>query len=128
MEQLPVIILAVIGFVSPYLTELLTKLDAPRWLKSGINFALTALGGAVTTVVYNPDAGAVPYLVAVAGTWGVSILVHYTGATAPVQNATADAGLGPKHGGPDDTDGGLAAVDSGDDDEPDPDVPDLVRS
>lgn len=92
-SQVPTLVLLIIGVLSPFLTEVLTKYDAPRWLKSGINFGLTAVGSAVTTVVYDPSAPLSQWAVQVAGTVGLSLIIHYTGVTAPVQNKTKNIGL-----------------------------------
>lgn len=92
-SQLPTLILFGIGILSPVATELLTKYDAPRWLKSGINFGLAAVGSAVTTVVFDPDASLTRWLIQVGGTVVLSVATHYTGVTAPVQNKTKNVGF-----------------------------------
>lgn len=87
------------GVGVPFAVDLLTKSNAPRALKSFLAAALAALAGVLATNVYVDGADWKVYLRNIATAWVVALATHYTGATNPVQRATADIGIGPSQGG-----------------------------
>lgn len=82
------------GLVIPFVTDLITKSEAPVWIKSSSNFALSALAGVVVTISIGDYSSTSDYLTAIAAAWLASMRMHYTGATKPLAAATADVGIG----------------------------------
>lgn len=90
----PVAVSAVTGTVIPFAVDLITKRHAPAPLKAGTAAVLAALDGALSTVALTPGERWQDYAVSVAMAWLMALTVHSTGASRPVQNATAGFGLG----------------------------------
>lgn len=89
----------IIGTLIPILVGFLTKLDAPAGLKAVVNAFISAVSGALVTILENGGAF-VPReaLVAIGSTWVVSIATYYglwkpTGVSERVQSSTASFGL-----------------------------------
>lgn len=78
----------------PFAVDLLTKSRAPRALKSFLAAALATLAGVLATNVYLDGADWKVYLRNVVTAWVVALATHYSGITQPVQDATADVGIG----------------------------------
>ena len=93
------VIAMVSGVVIPILVGLLTKLKAPSSTKAIANAALSAVAGALATVVGDAFTWS-GFAVAALSAWAVSVSSYYgllkpTGVTNAVQGATADVGVGP---------------------------------
>jgi hypothetical protein len=95
-QSLALIIPMLLGVAVSFLTELLTKSAAPQGVKSLVSVALSALAGAVSTVVFDPHAAWTLYVGAIFTAWLAAIATHYTGATRILQDASPNFGLGPK--------------------------------
>ena len=88
------------GVFIPLLVGVVTKLQAPSSVKAIANAGLSALGGALATVITN--SGHLvwrEFLIAVGLTWVVSVATHYglwrpTGATDAVGTKTQNIGIG----------------------------------
>lgn len=84
----------VIGVFIPMLTALVTHITAPQWLRSGLNFGLSALAGILTTLVITDYHTLIDYLLAIAFAWLATMRSHYAGLTTPIAIATANFGIG----------------------------------
>lgn len=88
------------GAVIPILVGLLTKLNASARVKSFANAGLSAVSGALMTVIAN--SGRLvwsEFVTSVGTTWVISIATYYglykpSGVSAAVQEKTADVGIG----------------------------------
>jgi small basic protein len=83
-----------VAIVIPFVTDLITKSRASHAIKAAVATVLAALTGALTTVAFNEDAGWKAYLWNIAIAFVMTMTVHRTGASAPVQRRTATFGLG----------------------------------
>ena len=93
------VIAMVSGVLIPILVALLTKLRAPSSTKAIANAFLSAVAGALATVIPG-DFSWTTFGIAALSAWAVSVSSHFglwkpTGTTNTVQEATADVGLGP---------------------------------
>lgn len=86
----PVVLAAVLSVFVPGLTELVTKLNAPSWLKSFVAGLLAATAGVLATVAYDPAQPFMLYVAAVGAAWlvagrayAVRFLVDFLGKLAP---------------------------------------------
>lgn len=95
--QLALIVPLFLGIAISYLTELLTKTHAPQSVKSFVAVVLSSLGGAVSTVVFDPRAPWTVYAGAIFATFLSTLATHYTGATKVLQDASPNFGLGPSY-------------------------------
>lgn len=68
--------LIIAALMSP-LVGLVTKWNAPSWLKSALNIGLTTLGAVLSTITFAPHATWQACVVLVAQSWAVSIGAHY---------------------------------------------------
>lgn len=93
--QLAPILPALLGIAAAYLTELLTKLIAPAWVKRTVAGLLALLAGVIPTVTLHTGETAATYLVAILSAWVLAIATHTAGLTTWLQSATAGFGLGP---------------------------------
>lgn len=84
----------VIGVFIPMLTALVTHITAPQWLRSGLNFGLSALAGILTTIAITDYHTLNDYLLAIAFAWLATMRSHYAGLTTPIAIATANFGIG----------------------------------
>lgn len=84
------------GAIIPALVDLITKSACPRWAKSIICFALSALAGALSTVTFTAGQTWQDYVLAVFAAWVTAIASHYAGSSALVQKYTGRFGIGPK--------------------------------
>jgi hypothetical protein len=66
----------VIGIVIPFLTAWTSKRGWPIWIETFLNFALSALGGALTSVAFNGDWKT--YLLSAVVVWLGALRSHYT--------------------------------------------------
>jgi len=87
------------GVIVPILVALLTKMRAPSSVKAVVNAFLSAVAGALATVIPG-DWQWKPFAVAALSTWAVSVATYFglwkpTGVSATVQQATTNVGLGP---------------------------------
>lgn len=88
------VIAFVIGIAIPWLTELVTHASAPEWIRSVLNFALSALAGVLTTVVFSDFQSVGDYLIAIALAWLATMRAYYAGLPRPVATSTAHIGIG----------------------------------
>lgn len=89
-----IVIAFIIGIAIPWLTELVTHASAPDWLRSILNFALSALAGVLTTVIFAEFQTVGDYLLAIAVTWLATMRAYYAGMAKPVATSTAHMGIG----------------------------------
>lgn len=94
---LPIGVSLICGFVIPQLTELVTKWDAPPALKSWIASILSAIAGALTTVVWDPSIGWAGYVTAIGAAFVATFSTHHSRATKPLKRKTAHIGVGGAH-------------------------------
>lgn len=66
----------VIGIVIPFLTAWISKRGWPVLIETFLNFALSAVGGALTSVAFNGDWKV--YLLSVVVVWLGTLRSHYT--------------------------------------------------
>ncbi|MGH3099268.1 MAG: hypothetical protein ACRDMV_25085 [Streptosporangiales bacterium] len=85
---------ALTGVAIPFLVSAVTHAQAPVALKSGLAFALSALSGVLTTVVWASGERWQDYVLAIVSAWALAIVTHYSGATEPVKQRTANVGVG----------------------------------
>lgn len=84
----------IIGVAIPWVTEAITHSTAPMWLRSVINFALSAVAGVLTTVLIADYQSFADYLLAIAFAWIATMRAHYAGMANPVAVRTAGVGIG----------------------------------
>lgn len=84
----------IVGIAIPWLTEFITHSSAPDWLRSVINFALSALAGVLTTIVFSDFQAFGDYLIAIALTWLATMRAYYAGLPRPIATSTAHIGVG----------------------------------
>lgn len=84
----------VIGVFIPMLTALITHITAPQWLRSGLNFGLSALAGVLATIAITNYHTLNDYLLAIAFAWLATMRSHYAGLSNPIAIATANLGIG----------------------------------
>lgn len=84
----------VVGVLVPFLTALITKATAPEWLKGVLNFLLSSLAAGIVNLAIGDYHTFGSFLTALIVAWLASMRMHYTGATKPIVNATADIGIG----------------------------------
>lgn len=84
----------VIGILIPLLTELIIHSTAPMWIRSALNFGLSALAGVLVTVIFSDYSTLNDYLLAIASAWVASMRSHYAGLANPVALKTANFGIG----------------------------------
>lgn len=90
---------ALIGLLIPVGVSLLSKLNAPDWVKIVLNLALTAIGGALATLVtsdgnYNVNGFIAAWLTAFVTSIASYYGVYKHGAAQAIQNATPNFGFG----------------------------------
>lgn len=91
----PLLISFVAGIIIPAITELVTKSNAPAWVRSVLNLLLSSLAGAVATASVG-NMGLTETLSAVAVAWVGSMRSHYAGISKPVADSTPSIGIGKK--------------------------------
>lgn len=94
LNSWPVMLAGLTGILSTHATEVLTHKNAPQWVKSGVNLVLTTLGGVLVTVETVPGYNWKDYLGVIGSAEAVSLITHWTGATAWLQEATKSVGIG----------------------------------
>jgi len=94
LNSWPVILAGFTGFLSSQVTALFTHHRAPQWVKSLTNLLLTTLGGVLITVQTVPGHTWKDYVGEILMAWVVSLLTHFSGMTALVQNMSSNFGFG----------------------------------
>jgi hypothetical protein len=94
LNSWPVILAGLVGIGSTHLTELLAHYRAPQWVKSGINLFLATLGATLATLKTVPGATWKDYVGEIFAAVFVSMMTHWTGATAWLQTLTQNQGVG----------------------------------
>lgn len=84
----------VIGVFIPMLTALVTHITAPQWIRSGLNFGLSALVGVLATIAITDYHTLNDYLLAIAFAWLATMRSHYAGLTTAIAITTANFGIG----------------------------------
>lgn len=84
-----------VGSLIPALTDLITKASAPKWFKVFIVGVLSALAAVIPTVTFVHGERWTDYLLQIALAFMASQTAHRTGYSQPIQDATADIGIGP---------------------------------
>lgn len=84
----------VIGIAIPWITEFVTHSTAPMWVRSVINFALSALAGVLTTLAIADYQSFGDYMLAIVFAWLATMRAHYAGLANPIAVATAGIGIG----------------------------------
>lgn len=93
--ELVVMLLTALFAVAPgFLTEVLTKANAPRWVKSTVAVVLSAGSATLAQFVLEPSWDWKEALLKFAIAWAASLLANLSGMTKPVQTATARFGVG----------------------------------
>jgi hypothetical protein len=77
----------------PFIVDLVTRSDAPTWLKSTLALLLSCAAGAVNAAVVTNGEHWQQYLTGILYATVVAFVTHLTGASNPVQKATAGFGL-----------------------------------
>lgn len=91
VELTALVVSGIVGLLIPWLTELVTHSAARTEVKSLVTAALSALDGALVTVVVDPGADWKAYLAAIFTAWVASMRVYFTGA---VRSLAPGSGLG----------------------------------
>lgn len=87
------VVSGIVGLLIPFITDFLTKSNAPLWMKSTLNLALSSLAAVIVTVSLGDYASLNEYLGAIFVAWTANMRMHYTGATKPIAAATASFGV-----------------------------------
>lgn len=94
IETAPVVISFGAGIFVPMITEAITHSTAPAWVRTVLNFVLSALVGALATAALSQYNSVYDYLLAVIVAWLASMRSHYAGLALPIASLTADFGIG----------------------------------
>lgn len=84
----------IVGILIPLLTELITHATAPMWIRSALNFGLSAVAGILITVTITDYTSISDYILAIASAWVATMRSHYAGLANPVALKTANFGIG----------------------------------
>lgn len=94
VSLVPLLVSMVAGVVIPSIVDLVTHSTAPWWLKSTIATVLAAIAGAVSTTVWQPDAGIKVYLFNVLSAFVLTFTSHQAGSSEVVESLTGSFGIG----------------------------------
>jgi fructose-specific phosphotransferase system IIC component len=84
----------IVGIAIPWLTEFITHATAPMWVRSVLNFGLSALAGILVTLTLADFNSLSDYLFTIATTWLATMRAHYAGMANIVAVKTAEFGIG----------------------------------
>ena len=90
----PLLASMIAGVIIPSIVDLVTHSTAPWWLKSALATALAAIAGAVSTTVWQPDAGVKVYVFNILTAFVLTFTSHQAGSSEIVEGLTGSYGLG----------------------------------
>lgn len=94
LVDISTVVAIISGTVIPFIVDLVTKSRASKAVKSTVAAVLAVLAGVLPSVAFDPSSGWKAYIFNIVLAFLTAMGVHRTGISDPVQEATADTGIG----------------------------------